>query len=60
MKPIVLKVPPERVAQIAAAIERDLEQNPANQHITDLPQILSWLRYRLDRATARANAASKQ
>jgi hypothetical protein len=53
MKPIVLKVPPERVELIANAIERDIEHNDDYLEIQELTQTLSWLRYRLNKWRAR-------
>lgn len=44
-----LKAPPERVALIADAIERDIEANPGDTETEQLTQVLTWLRYRLAR-----------
>lgn len=42
-----LKAPPERVAKIADAIERDIEANPDYDRAKELTQVLTWLRHRL-------------
>lgn len=52
MELLVLKMPPERVTQLADAIERDLEINRVGQDATDLRQTLAWLRYRISRWNA--------
>lgn len=50
---IQLKMPPERAALVAGAIERDLETNRGSEQAKELHQVLTWLRYRLDRWAAR-------
>lgn len=42
-----LKAPPDRVALIADAIERDIEANPGYTETEKLTQVATWLRYRL-------------
>lgn len=49
---IQLKMPPERAALVAGAIERDLEINRGSEQATELRQVLTWLRYRIDRWAA--------
>lgn len=44
-----LKAPPERVALIADAIERDINHNDDYLEIQQLTEILTWLRHRLAR-----------
>ena len=50
---IQLKVPPDQVALIADAIERDIEANPGMPRNQELIQIQTWLIYRLTRWLSR-------
>ena len=52
MDRIQLKMPPDKVAKMADAIERDLDINQAHEDAADLRGILTWLRYRLSRWNA--------
>lgn len=53
MELMQLKVPPDKVAAIANAIERDLAINRVGREADCLREVLTWLRYRHDRWTAR-------
>lgn len=46
---IQLKMPPDRAAAMADAIERDIEARPAEDTSTELRKTLVWLRYRVQR-----------
>jgi len=46
-----LKMPPKRAAQMADAIERDIEARPDEPTSADLQKTLVWLRYRVQRWT---------
>lgn len=52
MNLIQLKVPPDKLALIIGAIERDLDINRADQDAAALQDILNWMRYRLTRWNA--------
>ena len=49
MELIQLKVPPDQVALIADAIERDIKANPGMPRNQELTKVQTWLRYRLAR-----------
>lgn len=42
-----LKAPPDRVALMADAIERDMDAHPDSAETAALAEVLAWLRYRL-------------
>ena len=42
-----LKMPPERVAKVADAIETHIMSEDAQENAQELDQVLVWLRYRL-------------
>lgn len=44
-----LKAPPDRVALMADAIERDIKAGGDTHNERELTEIVSWLRYRLAR-----------
>lgn len=44
-----LKAPPDRVALIADAIERDIEANDDYLEVQKLTEVHTWLRHRLAR-----------
>lgn len=46
MELIVLKMPPERVAMLADALQRDIANGAPEGQVKELTQILVWLRYR--------------
>lgn len=46
MELIVLKVPPDRVALLADALQRDIANGAPDNQVKELTQILVWLRYR--------------
>jgi hypothetical protein len=48
---IQLKMPPDRAAQMADAIERDIEARPDEPTSAELQKVLVWLRYRVQRWT---------
>lgn len=47
MELIQLKMPPDKAAKMADAIERDLCRDNWDEDTTDLQETLTWLRYRL-------------
>ena len=47
MELLHLKAPPDRVALMADAIERDINAGFAGPAERDLTEVLTWLRYRL-------------
>lgn len=46
---IQLKMPPDRAALVADAIERDINANPGYSETEQLTHVLTWLRYRVQR-----------
>jgi hypothetical protein len=53
---IQLKVPPEQLARMANAIERDMRVNPDPAEVDELQKIHTWLRYRHSKWLARRPA----
>lgn len=47
MELMVLKIPPDKAAKVADAIERDLARDSWDEDTTDLQATLTWLRYRV-------------
>lgn len=47
MELLHLKAPPDRVALMADAIERDILRNSWDDDPRELQEVLTWLRYRL-------------
>lgn len=58
MKLMQLKMPPEKLAVVIQAIERDIDTKDPARDTTELQGILDWMRYRLTRwnATHRTTA----
>lgn len=52
-----LKAPPDKVAKMADAVEFQIMSAPAGQDMTDLVEILTWLRFRLAKWAAEHPAA---
>ena len=46
---IQLKMPPDKAAQMADAIERDIAAHPDTPASAELHKTLVWLRYRIQR-----------
>jgi len=46
---IQLKMPPDKLAAVIGALERDTDTTDPNRDTTELQGILNWMRYRLDR-----------
>lgn len=57
MELIVLKIPPERVALMAEALQRDITTGAPEEQVRELTQILVWLRYRHGKWLARQSVA---
>lgn len=49
---IQLKIPPEKLAKMANAIETHIISGDAQEDAQDLQKILTWLRYRHSKWTA--------
>lgn len=48
-----LKMPPERAALLTESLQRDIANGAPESQVQELSQILTWLRYRIDRWNVR-------
>ena len=60
MDEIQLKVPPERVALIVEALQRDIASGAPDSDVTELTQIMVWLRYRLAKRETRIQSKARR
>lgn len=52
MELIQLKMPPDKLAAVIQAIERDIDTTDPDRDTTELQDILNWMRYRLSKWNA--------
>jgi hypothetical protein len=52
MELIQLKMPPDKLAAVIVALERDIDTTDPGRDTTELQGILNWMRYRLTRWNA--------